>query len=143
MSQPLALLKPSLIQAMATNGGFSISHGNTAQKFTPFWFDGDDTFANVFGAGSNLTSAEALYSTIIKSGASTTHIDGTLNETLANTWSTAGTNTFTKSTIGYDQDSSTREFDGKIKEIILYTSDQSADRSDIEDNINSHYSIYP
>jgi hypothetical protein len=34
-------------------------------------------------------------------------------------------------------------FDGSIGEFVFYNSDQSANRSDIEDNINSHYSIYP
>ena len=126
----------------AARGGFAIAHGNTAGKFTPFWFDGDDTSANVFSAGSNLTSAETLYSTIIKSGASTTHIDGTLNETLGNTWATAGSNSFTKSTIGYDQTNTNRDFDGKLKELIIYTTDQSANREAIEAHINGRYSIY-
>jgi hypothetical protein len=31
----------------------------------------------------------------------------------------------------------------EFKELTFYASDQSANRSDIEDNINSHYSIYP
>jgi len=34
-------------------------------------------------------------------------------------------------------------FDGAISEIIIYKSDQSANRAAIEDNINAHYNIYP
>jgi hypothetical protein len=33
-------------------------------------------------------------------------------------------------------------FDGTIREIIVYTSDQSANRTAIETNINDHYNIY-
>lgn len=33
-------------------------------------------------------------------------------------------------------------FDGNIKEVIFYNSDQSADRTAIEGNINAHYNIY-
>ena len=123
------------------NGGFAIVHGNTANKFTPFWFDGDDTVVNVFGSGSNLTSTEALYSTIMKTGASTVHIDGTLDQTLTNTWTLAGSNNFSKSTIGYDQSTPSREFNGKIQEIIIYESDQSANRPAIESNIADEYGI--
>jgi hypothetical protein len=35
-----------------------------------------------------------------------------------------------------------RSWDGNIQEIILYENDQSANLSDIEDNINTFYSIY-
>jgi len=33
-------------------------------------------------------------------------------------------------------------YDGNMQEIILYASDQSANRTDIEDNINNYYDIY-
>jgi len=35
------------------------------------------------------------------------------------------------------------EFQGTIQEVILYDSDQSANRTGIEANINAHYNIYP
>jgi hypothetical protein len=44
-------------------------------------------------------------------------------------------------TIGIDSDGA-REFNGKIAEIIIYPSDQSANRVAIETNINAAYSIY-
>jgi len=40
------------------------------------------------------------------------------------------------------QDTGTRFLDGGIKELIIYKSDQSANRPAIEANINSHYDIY-
>ena len=33
-------------------------------------------------------------------------------------------------------------FNGFIQEVIVYASDQSANRTGIESNINTHYSIY-
>jgi len=36
----------------------------------------------------------------------------------------------------------TSYFDGTLQEIIIYHSDQSANRTGIEDNINAHYNIY-
>jgi hypothetical protein len=32
--------------------------------------------------------------------------------------------------------------DGKMQELIIYPDDQSANRTGIESNINTHYSIY-
>ena len=142
IDNPTASTLKTIFDSTETNkAGFALAYGNTASKLTPFWFDGDDTTANVFGSGSNLTSSESLYSAIIKSGASTTHINGSLNETLTNTWTTAGTNSFTKSTIGYDQSVSGRNFKGKLKELIIYDSDQSDNRTALEANIGEHYGI--
>ena len=123
------------------DAGFALSYGNTANKLTPFWFDGDDSTANVFSGGSNLTSAKSIYSVIIKSGASTTHINGSSNDILTNTWTTAGTNSFSKSTIGYDQSVSVRNFNGKLAELIIYNTDQTDNRTALEANIGETYSI--
>jgi len=39
--------------------------------------------------------------------------------------------------------SSSLAYDGNLQEIVLYPSDQSANRTGIEANINAHYNIYP
>jgi hypothetical protein len=44
--------------------------------------------------------------------------------------------------IGRDTDASDY-FDGKYQELILYPSNQSANRADIESNINNYFNIYP
>ena len=134
-------LKTIFDSSDGVDAGFALSYGNTANKLTPFWFDGDDTLANVFSGGSNLTSAKSIYSVIIKSGASTTHIDGSSNDILTNTWNTAGTNSFSKSTIGYDQSNSGRNLNGKLAELIIYDSDQTDNRTALEANIGEAYSI--
>lgn len=53
----------------------------------------------------------------------------------------AGTNSLSNLIIGSPSFSSQR-FDGKIQELVLYSSDQSSNRTGIESNINTHYSIY-
>lgn len=44
--------------------------------------------------------------------------------------------------IGWDYATASSRFNDKIQEIIIYTSDQSANRTAIESNINTTYSIY-
>ena len=126
----------------AVNAGASLAYANTSSQLTPFMFDGDDTSVNVFGGGANLTTSKTLVGCQFKSGASESYINGGINSTLSNTWTSAGTNTFTKSTIGYDQSTPGRNMDGKLAELIVYESDQSANRAAIEANINNQYDIY-
>jgi hypothetical protein len=45
--------------------------------------------------------------------------------------------------IGSKQNLATHDTEGYISELIIYDSDQSANRSGIETNINAHYNIYP
>jgi hypothetical protein len=45
--------------------------------------------------------------------------------------------------IGAGSTTSVAAYGAPITEMVVYPSDQSANRSTIEDNINSHYSIYP
>ena len=44
--------------------------------------------------------------------------------------------------IGIDRNEIVRGWRGKIQEIIIYNSDQTANRTAIESNINTHYTIY-
>jgi hypothetical protein len=124
------------------NAGAALAYANTGSQLTPFMFDGNDVSVNVFVGGANLTTSKTLVGCQFKSGASESHINGGVNSTLSNTWTSAGTNTFTKSTIGYDQTTANRNLNGKLAELIVYESDQSANRVAIETNINDHYNIY-
>jgi hypothetical protein len=126
----------------ATNAGAALAYSNSGSQLTPFMFDGDDGSVNVFSGGANLTTSKTLVGAQFKSGASESFINGGVNSTLANTWSSAGTNIFTKSTIGYDQSTLFRNMNGQLAELIVYESDQSANRLAIEANINNQYDIY-
>ena len=124
------------------NAGAALAYSNNGLQLTPFMFDGDDTSVNVFSGGANLTTDKTLVGCQFKSGASESYINGGVNSTLSNTWTSAGTNTFTKSTIGYDQSIGGRNINGKLAELLVYESDQSANRTGIENNINDHFDIY-
>jgi len=54
----------------------------------------------------------------------------------------AGTNSITGINIGGNLDNSAFPFLGRYQELIFYPSDQSADRTNIETNINNAFSIY-
>jgi hypothetical protein len=47
-----------------------------------------------------------------------------------------------KVVIGRREDSASQYWDGQISEVIFYPNDKSGSRTDIESNINTHYSIY-
>jgi len=72
--------------------------------------------------------------------------DGSLDQTISNvSTGTAPIGTCSVNQplwIGYNFDSNDRAFDGKFQEIILFTSDQSSNRTGIEGNINDHFDIY-
>jgi hypothetical protein len=139
---PSNSLKTIFDSTHSTNAGAALAYANTGSQLTPFMFDGDDSSVNVFGGGANLTTSKTLVGVQFKSGASESYINGGVNSTLSNTWTSAGTNTFTKSTIGSDQSTPGRNMDGKLAELIVYESDQSANRAAIEANINNQYDIY-
>jgi len=125
-----------------TSGGFAIVAGNTANKFTPYGYFNGIVTARVLTSTSNLTLNDSVYSALFKSAGSKSYINSVEEGSIATAWTTAGTNSFTKSTIGYDQSTSGRDFDGQIREMIIYEVDQSSNRAAIEAEINSRYSIY-
>jgi hypothetical protein len=55
---------------------------------------------------------------------------------------TDGSTATTNSSFRYLGSNSTAQLSGFYKELIIYNSDQSANRAAIETNINNHYSIY-
>ena len=83
-----------------------------------------DTSTHLFSGTSGATTTEAW-------------LDGTSKGTAS---SVDAYQALTSGGIGSVSGSS--EFNGKIKEVIIYDSDQSANRAGIEANINGRYSIY-
>jgi len=65
-------------------------------------------------------------------------INGSIEEVISNQALTPENTNFTIGSIG----GALQAFNGKIQEIIGYTSDQSSNRTGIETNINDFYSIY-
>jgi hypothetical protein len=117
-----------------TSGRFQLSATNSSQY--SFFANATDNISGL-GAGAIGTS-QTLIS--VNGDGSNAEIwrDGTSQATDTYSGFTPATVNFT---IGVDSDGS-REFNGKIAEVIAYDSDQSANRVAIETNINDHYNIY-
>ena len=83
------------------------------------------------------TSGDTLHSVVFNGASSTVHADGT---SVAS--GDAGSGTFSK-TFGIGGRTNNSQFSNmSFKEIMIYDSDQSANRPALETNINSHYSIF-
>ena len=123
------------------NGGFSLE-ANTFNKGGKIagWLDNTHVDSSVQNGLSSLTQNQIhLLSIDLSNGSSKFRLDGSLVNTLS-----AGMNSEDGGgTLGIGNGSSgTAGLDGSIKEVIIYNSDQSANRPAIEANINNQYSIY-
>jgi hypothetical protein len=119
---------------ISTSGRFQLSASNSPQY--SFFANATNSIVGL-GAGAMGTS-QTLIS--VNGDGSNAEIwrDGISKATDTYSGFTPATVDFT---IGIDSDGA-REFNGKIAEIIVYPSDQSANRVAIETNINAAYSIY-
>lgn len=107
--------------------GFGISNATTG------FFRGSGGTANSPALNATISADTAtLYSLIRASNTGTFFTDSTASATFSNT------DTFAGASLG----GATNPVDGSLKEIIIYTSDQSSNRFKIESNINNHYGIY-
>ena len=131
----------SYYNASNDNGGF-IFEVKAATVSTGIAAYFDDVVQNQVGLNSVTEASESLFSLTLNGGISGFYINGNLENSRSST--------SMKSTVGEGgggfvigaTTTGTLPFDGKIKEIIVYNSDQSANRTGIETNINNHYDIY-
>jgi len=116
-----------------------------------FYDSADDTNRLVFGfntdgtssifAGTELTGSIATTgSTILSAYYSSSNSSYYLNSIL-NATGDAGVNSISSLTIGSDYSGSST-ISGSVQELFLYSTDQSSNRSLIENNINNYYNIY-
>jgi len=128
--------------AFNDNGGFAIE-ANTFNRTGSIagWLDDRGVNDAVQDGLSSLTQNEMhLLSFDLSNGSSKFHLDGSL----VNTFSTSMNSEDGGAALNIGNNASgVSPLDGSIKEIIIYNSDQSANRAAIEDNINAHYNIYP
>ncbi len=119
---------------IGTSGRFQLS-ANASNEYS-FFANATDSILG-FSTGA-IGTAQTLIS--INGDGSNAEIwrDGTSKATDTYSGYTPATVDFT---IGMDAGGQ-REFDGRIAEVIIYNTSQSANRVGIETNINDHYSIY-
>ena len=83
--------------------------------------------------------AQILGATFHTGSTVTTYVDGNSGTSAANSLNA----TYTKLLIRSNNSGPVSEcMDGKMQEVLLYTSDQSANRTGIENNLNTFYNIY-
>jgi hypothetical protein len=119
---------------ISASGRFQLSANNSNQY--SFFANATDSIVG-FNTGAIGTSQTLISVNADESNAEIWR-DGTSKATDTYSGFTPATVDFT---IGNDSDGE-REFNGKIAEIIVYPSDQSANRAAIETDINDHYDIY-
>lgn len=150
LTQEFTSISVAKSDAAATTGGiFSIgaSASSTFQTILGF-FRSDGGLA--INSGSTLTTQSGTPAFTFS--ANTDYLqfnvfDGSSSEIFANGSSrvsgdAGSTNPNSKLIIGLFRSASTAYLNGNISEIIIYDSDQSANRTAIEDNINDYYDIY-
>lgn len=102
----------------------------------------DESTANIFNylATTNHTNNRLQTFNVTSGGNGTAYLDGTLQETI-NSMSAYGAAPSTTLNIGR-QALGSLYHNGGISELILFNSDESSNRTGIEGNINTYYSIY-
>lgn len=87
------------------------------------------------------TTGQILLSYTLLAPTGTVYIDGSSSQT-ATYSQVALTKGLYEIVIGNERDQSGVDFSGTLQEFVLYTSDESSDRSAIETDINTHFSIF-
>jgi len=89
--------------------------------------------------GDNSGSGQRLKSTRLISGTQQIFDNGSLATSATSTFTSLASNNVMRFGMRYNN---TAFFNGKLQEYVIYTSDQSTNRTAIETNINTFYSIY-
>ena len=113
-----------------TSGGSDHSTGGTLLATKEFIVDGDPKVINV-----TANTGDLLSTYILTPNSGDYYINGTLQATDSH----SKTNTINPTLAQISRSSG---FQGGINELIIYNSDQSSNRTAIESNINTFYSIY-
>jgi hypothetical protein len=123
--------------SMGYNDSESVLLWNNATNYSRYWLSGsgDQLNSAETAVGQRLTTGE------FASGTQTLYIDGTQNSTKSTTYSGGNVPDIT---IGYavQRAQGSNYLIGKVQELIFFNSDQSANRTGIESNINDHFDIY-
>ncbi len=112
----------------------AISTNETANEFVKYTAastTGQNLYASIWDGTSQLSTVDDVE----------LYVDGVLQSQTAGTF-TLGVSPSGTNSIGFRNDTNSQFCDGLIQEVIVYLTDQSANRSGIESNINSYFNIY-
>jgi len=123
-------------------GGQVIGRGDLSGRHVAGWFGSSVGHYRGGSADIQAAGATARYIGYTLSLPSSISCRVGYNGSTGSTNSAIGTSTLTSMILGAERGSLSLYGQSKIHEIILYPSDQSANRTGIESNINTYYSIY-
>ena len=126
-------------KSYSANGGIAFNLNGTG-TLLDMWIDGSKSFN---GVGSDIRGSQVLLNNInlLGSNGLKMYIDSTLISQQTTTQNLTGANTY-KFAIGRNNQGTGYYTDGTIQEIILFSNDQTSNKTTIETNINTNYSIY-
>ena len=128
----------SQTDGVANNGRLEIRRNSTNDRLQ---YLGNDSVSSSMSGTLAINSKQILSSFIGFSNVATAHINNALDVTSTNTAINIGNY---NSAIGARIASGVTQFplNGVFQEIVIYTSDQSSNRTGISSNINTYYAIY-
>jgi hypothetical protein len=136
------------VQTINTDeAGYLYGNGNNTTTGTALYANSDSTYVLTNGSDASRdniarTLGENLLSAVYASGRANLLVNATGTDAESGTYAfNAGTEDFTIGNRPNGTAAATR-LNGSIREIIVYNSNQSANRAAIEANVNSAYSIY-
>ena len=131
---------PVIFSKSYDNDGSIAFNLNSNGTLLDMWIDVSKSFN---GVGSDIRGSQVLFNNInlLGSNGLKMYIDSTLISQQTTTQNLTGTNAL-KFAIGRNNQDSTYYTDGTIQEIILFSNDQTSNRTTIETDINTNYSIY-
>ncbi len=126
-------------KSYSANGGIAFNL-NANGTLLDMFIDGSKAFN---GVGSDIRGSQVLFNNInlLGSNGLKMYIDSTLISQQTTTQNLTGTNTY-KFAIGRNNQGNSYYTDGTIQEIILFSNDQTSNKTTIETDINTNYSIY-
>lgn len=134
------------VYAFGKNGSGTTDYLLTRNNFTGQYRlagNGSGTTVSLVGGAISATD-QVLRTEILLSITASTYINGSVVAGIDNAAFNVPNVAFDEFDIGnWNEPGYITPIDGRFAELILYPSDQSANRAAIEANINAHYSIYP
>jgi len=130
-----------IVDQSGPSAGAGLFATNTANADVVRTFARFDSISYSMNDTTNYTNTQALMVVNWASGASALHVNASQRATDTSTW-TAGGDTNVVFSIGSDGAGEVDYLEGTLQELLVYTTDQSANREGIESNVNNFYSIY-
>jgi len=129
---------PTLFSKSYSEDGAVVVNGEHPIRNLKFWFDNDNVTSSY-----DISNKHTLVSNFANSGTNgiKVYANSILKVEKTTSQDLTGTNTY-KFSIGRNNRDNSYYWNGTIQEILLFSSNQTTNKTTIEDDINTNYSIY-